>query len=156
SMALGRRDRTLGSTRHFSMLSSPLNARCERTPHDRRTWRRPPDIQRTLLTRSTTHRRDLRRGAQQTPASPEPPQQNPWQGFGPYACGGAKGIRTPDLFHAMEARYQLRHSPVDDVQLRRSEEQMRNRKSGCTDVVLSEPPLGVSLVGLEDRPVAVA
>ena len=28
------------------------------------------------------------------------------------ADGGAKGIRTPDLFHAMEARYQLRHSPV--------------------------------------------
>ncbi len=26
--------------------------------------------------------------------------------------GGAKGIRTPDLFHAMEARYQLRHSPL--------------------------------------------
>ena len=26
--------------------------------------------------------------------------------------GGARGIRTPDLFHAMEARYQLRHSPV--------------------------------------------
>ena len=25
---------------------------------------------------------------------------------------GATGIRTPDLFHAMEARYQLRHSPV--------------------------------------------
>ena len=25
---------------------------------------------------------------------------------------GAKGIRTPDLFHAMEARYQLRHSPA--------------------------------------------
>lgn len=25
--------------------------------------------------------------------------------------GGAKGIRTPDLFHAMETRYQLRHSP---------------------------------------------
>lgn len=25
--------------------------------------------------------------------------------------GGAKGIRTPDLLHAMEARYQLRHSP---------------------------------------------
>ena len=22
------------------------------------------------------------------------------------------GIRTPDLFHAMEARYQLRHSPA--------------------------------------------
>ena len=28
------------------------------------------------------------------------------------SCGGARGIRTPDLFHAMEARYQLRHSPV--------------------------------------------
>ncbi len=27
-----------------------------------------------------------------------------------FVCG-AKGIRTPDLFHAMEARYQLRHSP---------------------------------------------
>ena len=25
---------------------------------------------------------------------------------------GDKGIRTPDLFHAMEARYQLRHIPV--------------------------------------------
>ncbi len=26
--------------------------------------------------------------------------------------GGAEGIRTPGLLHAMEARYQLRHSPV--------------------------------------------
>ena len=26
--------------------------------------------------------------------------------------GGAKGIRTPDPLHAMEMRYQLRHSPV--------------------------------------------
>jgi hypothetical protein len=25
--------------------------------------------------------------------------------------GGAKGIRTPDLLHAMQTRYQLRHSP---------------------------------------------
>src|SRR4051812_38217204 len=25
---------------------------------------------------------------------------------------GAMGIRTPDLLHAMEARYQLRHSPL--------------------------------------------
>ena len=31
--------------------------------------------------------------------------------FSTSRCGGAKGIRTPDLFHAMEARYQLRHSP---------------------------------------------
>jgi hypothetical protein len=26
-------------------------------------------------------------------------------------CGGAKGIRTPDLLDANESRYQLRHSP---------------------------------------------
>ena len=26
---------------------------------------------------------------------------------------GAKGIRTPDPLHAMEMRYQLRHSPVE-------------------------------------------
>ena len=32
--------------------------------------------------------------------------------FEPCTSSGAKGIRTPDLFHAMEARYQLRHSPV--------------------------------------------
>ena len=30
----------------------------------------------------------------------------------PLSCGGAMGIRTPDLLHAMEARYQLRHSPL--------------------------------------------
>ena len=27
-------------------------------------------------------------------------------------CRGAKGIRTPDLLHAMQTRYQLRHSPL--------------------------------------------
>ncbi len=32
-------------------------------------------------------------------------------------CCGARGSRTPDLFHAMEARYQLRHSP-DSYSLR--------------------------------------
>ena len=39
------------------------------------------------------------------------PDQNP---VGPRCCfaSGAMGIRTPDLFHAMEARYQLRHSPA--------------------------------------------
>ena len=26
-------------------------------------------------------------------------------------CGGAEGNRTPDLFHAMEALYQLSYSP---------------------------------------------
>ncbi len=34
------------------------------------------------------------------------------QEFNTSPSGGAKGIRTPDLFHAMEARYQLRHSPA--------------------------------------------
>ncbi len=30
------------------------------------------------------------------------------------ACtfGGAEGIRTPDPLHAMQVRYQLRHSPI--------------------------------------------
>ena len=26
--------------------------------------------------------------------------------------GGAEGIRTPDPLHAMQVRYQLRHSPI--------------------------------------------
>src|SRR6478609_7002562 len=29
----------------------------------------------------------------------------------PISCGGPEGIRTPDLFIANEARYQLRHRP---------------------------------------------
>ena len=29
--------------------------------------------------------------------------------------GGAKGIRTPDLFHAMEALYQLSYGPAPDA-----------------------------------------
>ena len=32
-------------------------------------------------------------------------------GFEQHTVGGAKGIRTPDLLDANEARYQLRHSP---------------------------------------------
>ena len=31
--------------------------------------------------------------------------------------GGATGSRTPDLLHAMQARYQLRYSPNDLPQL---------------------------------------
>lgn len=27
-------------------------------------------------------------------------------------CGGAKGIRTPDLLNAIQTRYQLRHDPI--------------------------------------------
>ena len=33
------------------------------------------------------------------------------------ACGGARGIRTPDLLIANETRYQLRHSPKDSHSL---------------------------------------
>jgi hypothetical protein len=29
-----------------------------------------------------------------------------------FRCGGAEGIRTPDLLIANETRYQLRHSPM--------------------------------------------
>ncbi len=38
--------------------------------------------------------------------------------------GGAMGIRTPDPFHAMEVRYQLRYSPLPPLRVfpaRRSE-----------------------------------
>ena len=34
--------------------------------------------------------------------------------------GGAKGIRTPDLLHAMQTRYQLRHSPAAHHRLLRT------------------------------------
>jgi hypothetical protein len=33
---------------------------------------------------------------------------------------GAKGIRTPDLLHAMQTRYQLRHSPATYVMSRQA------------------------------------
>ena len=36
-------------------------------------------------------------------------------------CGGARGIRTPDLLSANETRYQLRHSPKDGYTLAPSE-----------------------------------
>ena len=36
--------------------------------------------------------------------------KGPGQRPGP--CGGAEGIRTPDLLIANETRYQLRHSPI--------------------------------------------
>ena len=36
-------------------------------------------------------------------------------------CGGARGIRTPDLLIANETRYQLRHSPKDKYTLAPSE-----------------------------------
>lgn len=51
-------------------------------------------------------------------------------------CGGAEGNRTPDLFDANEARYQLRHSPA---RILRSARQTlagnpRKERIACTDV----------------------
>jgi hypothetical protein len=39
---------------------------------------------------------------------------------GRYSFGGAEGIRTPDPLHAMQVRYQLRHSPEPCQCYRRS------------------------------------
>ena len=65
--------------------------------------------------------------AQQAPGTPVGPQQQaPRQRAQAYknrhpdrmsACGGARGIRTPDLLIANETRYQLRHSPKDSSSL---------------------------------------
>ncbi len=65
--------------------------------------------------------------AQQAPGTPVGPQQQaPHQRAQAYknrhpdrmsACGGARGIRTPDLLIANETRYQLRHSPKDSSSL---------------------------------------
>ena len=41
------------------------------------------------------------------------------------ACGGARGIRTPDLLIANETRYQLRHSPKDSDSLAPSQSAMQ-------------------------------
>ena len=37
--------------------------------------------------------------------------------FVPHFTCGAKEVRTPDLLHAMETRYQLRHSPKQQIRL---------------------------------------
>ena len=62
-----------------------------------------------------------------TPAAPQATQQQaPRQRSQAYknrhpnrmsVCGGARGIRTPDLLIANETRYQLRHSPKDSHSL---------------------------------------
>ncbi len=40
-------------------------------------------------------------------------QQSPFLGI--FVNGGADGSRTRDLLHAMQARYQLRYSPVNKL-----------------------------------------
>ena len=44
-----------------------------------------------------------------------------------FRCGGAEGIRTPDLLIANETRYQLRHSPMHRTNQRGSEDTTRAR-----------------------------
>ena len=65
-------------------------------------------------------------------ANPDPNQNNPEpiRGSGSFRCletshGGAKGIRTPDLLHAMQTRYQLRHSPAAHHRVLREEHPAR-------------------------------
>jgi hypothetical protein len=40
------------------------------------------------------------------------PRFGPRQALGLLEVRGATGIRTPDLLHAMQTRYQLRYSPL--------------------------------------------
>ena len=47
----------------------------------------------------------------------EPAPPSGGAGSFPGRCGGARGIRTPDLLIANETRYQLRHSPKDSNSL---------------------------------------
>jgi hypothetical protein len=73
----------------------------------------------------------------------------------PFA-GGAKGIRTPDLLDANEARYQLRHSPWSVAQ---ATSQSTAAETGRRDAeLLADRPGQVVLAGcrrilqvLEDR-----
>ena len=47
-------------------------------------------------------------------AQPKPPIK-PFLNFlrlSPFLISGPEGVRTPDLFNAIEARYQLRHGPI--------------------------------------------
>src|SRR3954453_9781993 len=45
--------------------------------------------------------------------------------------GGAEGTRTPDPLHAMEVRYQLRHSPAAPAEARATRGILANRRDGC-------------------------
>ena len=69
--------------------------------------------------------------------------------------GGATGIRTPDLLHAMQTRYQLRHSPLElrnstggrtpnqtgpDAVRDRSPIVAQHHLGQASSVVLDEPP----------------
>src|SRR5690606_31210031 len=109
-----------------------------------------------------------------------PRRHSPCKRFYSGINGGAKGIRTPDLFHAMEARYQLRHSPAlpcGSNECRRSGRSLPTRarrdlrrtarparapplpaptSARGTHVVLRQTPRGSPRAGgVQHRPVAV-
>ena len=65
-----------------------------------------------------------------------PPRRKACLGGPLFLSCGAMGIRTPDLFHAMEARYQLRHSPVTH-----SREHSQNVTSSTQQVQLEFTPM---------------
>src|SRR3954469_19915196 len=77
-------------------------------------------------------------------------------------CGnrsGAEGTRTPDPLHAMQVRYQLRHSPWEaSISLPGSRPSSGVVAGlllwGATGVVLLEPPAATDVA--EERPPAVA
>ena len=54
---------------------------------------------------------DLRRRKRRE-RPPKRPLSAPCSGSERDLSGGAEGIRTPDPLHAMQVRYQLRHSPA--------------------------------------------
>lgn len=81
---------------------SPLRSRSASCRHRHRHSRGHNSRRRSSL----GHDGPMRPEATRTPARRKPRLAS--LGFGDR---GARGIRTPDLFHAMEARYQLRHSP---------------------------------------------
>jgi hypothetical protein len=54
--------------------------------------------------------------------------------------GGAEGNRTPDPLHAMQVRYQLRHSPIllfEKVTLSHSVLSLPNKRSGIDPALCS-------------------
>ena len=60
---------------------------------------------------------------------------------GHYSFGGAEGIRTPDPLHAMQVRYQLRHSPEPRLCYRSFIDRGNSRFSRSKTFYAKGPPL---------------
>ena len=63
-------------------------------------------------------------------------------------CGGAEGIRTPDLLIANETRYQLRHSPGTEGRLQHRAGTARPRNARARKVRLAQPQAAVRVGSL--------